>query len=51
MYYDEALIFINTEKTNGNELAQRHLLREKLTQSLGLCKSMCVDPALQSWAT
>ena len=44
MYYDEALIFINTEKTNGNELAQRHLLREELTQSLGLCNDSYAYP-------
>ena len=37
MSIDESLIFINTEDTYGNELAQRHLLREELTQSLGLC--------------
>jgi len=50
---NESLIFINTDETYGDELAQRHLLREELTQSLGLCNDSYQYPEsifYQAWS-
>ena len=54
IYNNEGLMYVDVTRASNDENAQKHLLREELTQSLGLCNdSYKYDNSIfyQGWTT